>query len=343
MRSIVPRNSVSGKSVLALDIGGANLKAAHSDGRSYYQPFDLWKNPAGLAARLGGLIERMPRIDFLAVTMTGELCDCFPSKRTGVNAILDAVETAAPPVPIRVWQSDGRLVDLAAARAAPLKAAAANWLALATYAGRHAPYGSGLVVDIGSTTTDIIPLIDGRPVPQGLTDTERLRCQELLYMGVRRTPVCALLGAEGAAEWFATTLDVYVVLGNLPENDADRGTADGRPATRSAAFARLARMIGGDLESCSESVLEELARAVAKRQVDWIHSRLEKVSGRLPGPLGAVVTAGSGEFLAHAVLQSGRDWMSVPAVSLSAELGEEISKAACAYALMVLAMEQRDG
>ena len=175
--------------VLGLDIGGANLKAAHTAGPARSRPFALWKDPAGLPAALSALIGEMPRADRLAVTMTGELCDCFETKREGVAAILDAVEGAAGDQPVRVWRNDGRFVDTTAARAEPLKAAAANWLALATFAGRFAPKGPALLLDIGSTTTDVVPLRDGRPVPQGRTDPERLRCEELVYTGVRRTPV----------------------------------------------------------------------------------------------------------------------------------------------------------
>ena len=39
---------------------------------------------------------------------------------------------------------------MATARQTPLQVAAANWLALATYAGRFAPDGPALLLDIGS-------------------------------------------------------------------------------------------------------------------------------------------------------------------------------------------------
>jgi probable H4MPT-linked C1 transfer pathway protein len=236
-----------------LDVGGANLKVAHSSGRACTQPFELWKNPGGLAEALTGLLERMPSADALAVTMTGELCDCYATKRQGVRAILDAVQLAAGSTPVHVWTTDGTFVNPVRARQEPLAAAAANWLALATFAGRYAARGSALLVDVGSTTTDIVPLRDGRPMPRGRTDPDRLRHRELLYTGVRRTPVAALLGASVAAELFATTLDVYLVLGEVPEDAADRGTADGRAATRRAARARLARMLCADVETCSHA------------------------------------------------------------------------------------------
>ncbi len=153
--------------VLGLDIGGANLKAAHTDGRARSVPFALWKNPTALPDALRRLLGNMPPANVLAVTMTGELCDCFESKRQGVVAILDAVKETAGETPICVWQNDGRFVDLEEARQTPLPAASANWLALAAFAGRYAPKGPALLIDIGSTTTDIVPLRNGRPVPKG--------------------------------------------------------------------------------------------------------------------------------------------------------------------------------
>jgi probable H4MPT-linked C1 transfer pathway protein len=327
-------------SVVALDIGGANLKAAHSDGQAYLQSFDLWKEPERLTARLRELLGHFSRCDLLAVTMTGELCDCFPTKRDGVNAILDAVEAAAPNVPIRVWQTDGCFVEPNVARRQILRTASANWLALAELAGRIVPESAGLLVDVGSTTSDIIPIWNGQPVPAGLTDTGRLQYRELVYTGVRRTPVCALMRTNGAAELFATTLDVYLILGDLAEDETDRATADGRPATRSAALARLARMTCGDMESCTESDLIELARRIARRQQSVLRRALRTVTSRLPQPVRGIVIAGSGEFLARTVTQM--EYRKLPVISVAKWLGPTISESACAYAVMVLTRERCD-
>jgi probable H4MPT-linked C1 transfer pathway protein len=340
---VISRRVGTAAAVLGLDIGGANLKAAHAHGPALLQPFELWKNPAGLSNALRQLFRRVPPFDLLAVTMTGESCDCFSTRREGVNAILDAVEIAVPNVPVLIWQVGGRLVDVPAARTSPLDTAAANWLALAHYAGRYLPVGAGLLLDVGSTTSDIVSLFDGKPCPRARSDSERLRIRELVYTGVRRTPVCSLLGNEGTAEVFATSLDVYLVLGNLAEDEADRGTADGRPATRSAACARLARMLCADMESCTEEEVRRLAQHVCDRQQEWLGKALSEVSDRLPEPARAVIIAGSGEFLARQVVRSVPALRHLPIISLAQQSGPAISQAACAYALMVLAREQVDG
>jgi probable H4MPT-linked C1 transfer pathway protein len=323
-------------SVLSLDIGGANLKAAHSSGHARCYPYELWKDPAGLADALRRLLQEMPRYDRLAVTMTGELCDCFASKRDGVNAILDAVSAVAGATPVHVWQTDGSFVDITTAKARPLQTAAANWLALATFAGRYASSGYALLIDIGSTTTDIVPLHDGKPIPQGRTDPERLRNQELVYTGVRRTPLCALLGPSHAAEWFATTLDVYLLLDKFPEDDRDRNTADGRPATRAAAHARLARMLCTDLETSTQEERYALAHEVHHRQVKLLREAIGRVVEGIAAQIETVVLSGSGEFLGRAALEG---WAPTPMVSLAEKLGPEVSQVACAYALSVLAIK----
>lgn len=326
------------RTILGLDIGGANLKAAvlGSTTTCRTQPFALWRDPSGLARALTEMAASLPATDELAVTMTGELCDCFPSKREGVLHIIDAVERSGGDRPVRVWCCDGVFRGLAAARSAPpLLIAASNWMALATWAGRLVPVGPALLLDVGSTTTDVIPLLDGKPVPVGRTDSERLVTSELVYTGVRRTPVCVLFPLHAAAEWFATTLDVYLVLGDIAEDPACNDTADGRPATLECAHARLARVFCGDLESSSEHERFVLAREARRHQVRHLTRALQRVGRCLPSAPAAAVLAGSGEFLARAAVQ-GKPWQ---VLSLADSFGETVSAAACAYAAAVLARE----
>jgi probable H4MPT-linked C1 transfer pathway protein len=326
--------------VLGLDIGGANLKAAHVNGAARLQPFALWKNPQGLPQALGELVRAMPDADTLAVTMTGELCDCFETKRQGVHYILDAVESVAGERRVVVFRTDGSLVKRAEARTAPLQAAAANWLALAIYAGREfASDGPALLFDIGSTTTDIVPLWNGVPIPAGRTDAERLRHGELVYLGVRRTPLYRLLSDGYAAELFATTLDAFLLDGRIPEDAADCQTADGRPATRSAAHARVARMMCADVETCSLGESEGMARSAVTRMIDFLVEAVGIVARRLQMKPRTVVLAGSGEFLGRAVLDLQTAFSPGELISLSRRLGPEISQAACAYAVAMLARE----
>ncbi len=325
------------RSILGLDIGGANLKACTPEGNAVLIPFALWRHPERLATTLRELFTMFAGVDSLAVTMTGELCDCFPTLREGVCFILEAVRSAAPLLPVLVWTIPHGFRPLDEMLRDPLPAAASNWHALATWCGSLASAGSALLLDIGSTTSDIIPLKNGIPGTSGLTDRARLRTRELVYTGVRRTPLCALLGAEGPAEWFATTLDVYLVLGDLNEDPTDHSTADGRPATRHHAHQRLARMLCSDLEETTERERVQLAQSLAQRQEAHLQTALAAVLARLEAPPQTIFLAGSGEFLARRMLPQHVPGSPPAIVSLTELLGPVVSHAACAHAVAQLA------
>jgi len=329
--------------ILGLDIGGANLKAATPDKRAVSVPFALWKQADKLPGALFDHVTRFPDAAELAVTMTGELCDCFETRREGVSAILSAVKSAAGGRRVRVWSTDGVFVSPDVATRNYLKVASANWHALAMFAGRFAAYHGGLLFDIGSTTTDIVPLDHGVPSTYANADWERLVEKELVYIGVRRTPVCAVSPRRVCAELFATTHDVYLVLGLLPEEPENRDSADGRPATRDYALARLARMLGADRSIISDDHITHFAEQVHLHIRDALSVSAVRAyfDTQRPPKLRAIVVAGVGEFLARRVIESSTRLSAADRiVSLNEQLGPQVSACAPAYAVAVLASEQ---
>jgi probable H4MPT-linked C1 transfer pathway protein len=330
---------------LALDIGGANIKSADGLGYCASQPFALWKEPARLGEVLRTVIARAPTCNRIAATMTGELADCFATKEEGVRHILASLESSADKLPIWVYQTTGCLEPFDNAQRLPLLVAAANWHALARFAGRFAQAGGAILIDIGSTTTDVIPVVDGRPKSQGLTDTERLLSGELVYTGVERSPVCAVVRhlpyrqqwCPVAQELFATTWDAYLMLSELPEEPENNNTADGRPATRASAHARLARAICADPATFDVAEALAAAEAIRRSQVAHIAAAVAQVSAKLGKPAETMILSGRGEFLARHVLNH----MKLPSqiISLAETLGPELSRCAPAHALAVLARE----
>lgn len=330
---------------LALDIGGANLKIADGVGFAAIHAFSLWRDPHALVVALRSLISGAPPADHVAVTMTGELADCYQSKTEGVTAILNAVERAVDGRHTRIYRTDGKLVSLQVALRDPAIVAAANWHALARFAGRLAKQGNGLVIDIGSTTTDIIGLKDGEPAMVGMTDTERLASGELVYTGVLRTPMAAIVRelpyrgktCRAAAELFATMLDAYLLLDEVDEEPGNHHTADGRSMTKTAARGRLARMICADRDTFNYADAVAVAAAAAQAQRDMIATAAKEVIERLGGPPQTVVVSGRGEFLARRVAEEVAAGASV--VALSEKMDAAVSVCAPAHALAVLARE----
>jgi probable H4MPT-linked C1 transfer pathway protein len=330
---------------LGLDIGGANLKAADDRGWTRSVPFPLWREPDLLAQALGRLIADAPDIDRLAVTMTGELCDCYRTKAEGVSHILTAVEEAAAGRQVTVYLVDGRLVPPDEARREPHLAAASNWHVLARFACQFVESQAALLIDVGSTTTDIIPLVDRKAQARGLNDTERLAAGELAYSGIGRTPVCAVVEwlpwrgkqCPVAAELFATTGDAYVLLGDVVEQADNTSTADGRPRTREFALERLARMICADSSTFTAADGRLAAEHVRRTQITQITNAVQRVATNMTAGPGEIVLSGAGEFLATAICQEV--FPQAHRLSLAERIGRDASLCAPAYALARVAAE----
>ena len=333
---------------IGLDVGGANLKVANGLGGAISVPFALWREPERLAEKIGGAL-RLLSLDTppagIALTMTGELADCYASKAEGVRSIVQATISASDGLPIRIATVDDVWLTPAEAIAQPLRVAAANWRLMARYALRWVDTGDGLLVDVGSTTMDLIPLCAGVVDSVGSTDTERLLAGELLYMGVRRTPVCAVISTlpyrgeacPVAAELFATTADAWLLLGELPESDR-LDTADGRPLSQANAVARLGRCVCAD---SSEFTLQDAlaaVKAIAEQQEQQLAKAIERQIHPVRGKPITLFLCGEGDFLVSRALK--RLGFDLPTVRLADVVAPAASECGPAHAAAVLAGEE---
>jgi probable H4MPT-linked C1 transfer pathway protein len=337
--------------LLALDIGGANLKAADGLGWAHAEVFPLWRNPDGLAAALARLIRRL-RPRQVVATMTGEIADCFRSRAEGVAHIVAAVVTAARQVPGGVGiyvlepaagRITGRIVSPAEAVARPLTAAAANWHALARLAAVVAPTDRSVMLDVGSTTTDIVAIAGGVPVSTACDDAGRLHAGELVYTGMERTPVAAVVRSlphRGvrrpiATERFADSRDAWILLGGLPERSGSTDTADGGPADREGARVRLARMLLVEPAEFSAADAHAAAAWVAEAQVRQVATAARRVAaGQGWRPTSMVVSGHGGPLATRVIARMG--W-NAEVVSLADRLGPEVSRVGPAHAVALVA------
>jgi probable H4MPT-linked C1 transfer pathway protein len=298
--------------VFGWDIGGAHLKLARVSGNLVTEvrqvPCALWQGVDRLAAAIDNALPDQSRPAAHALTMTGELADIFPDRAGGVRAILAAFGQCIPGGEISVYAVAGAWLTPAEAGSAPERVASVNWHATAQLVA--AVTRDGLLIDIGSTTTDLVPLRDGTVAARGMDDAERLALDELVYRGVVRTPVMAvapyveLAGRRVGvmAELFATMADVYRLTGELPAHADQHPTADGRGKSLAGSRARLARMVGRDAASAPDAVWDALARRLADRQLESLGEAAARVLSQAAVPAGAmVIVAGVGRFLAAAL------------------------------------------
>ncbi len=295
------------RSIIGWDVGGAHLKAARIERGQVVDmlqvPSRLWLGLGELSAALDAARARLGRADLHVATMTGELADGFENRREGVDAITTTL--AASLAPLRLYGGRAGFLDPAAIAGHETDIASANWHATATLAARHLP--AALLVDMGSTTTDLIPIADSQVAAAGYTDAERLACGELVYTGLTRSFVMSLAErAPFAGSWttlacehFATSADLYRILGELPEDADQMPTADRREKTVPASIARLARMVGRDGADADPRDWQALAGWFAEAQLRRIADAASLVlsRARLP-PAAPVLGAGIGRRVA---------------------------------------------
>jgi (4-(4-[2-(gamma-L-glutamylamino)ethyl]phenoxymethyl)furan-2-yl)methanamine synthase len=299
--------------VIGLDVGGANTKAVRRNGgerRTVTRPFEVWNDREALETVLREVVcELSPApAEAVALTTTAELSDAFRTKREGIAFVLDAAEAALVGRPLLVFTTAGELIPPGQARARAHEVAAANWVASALAVAALHP--DALMIDVGSTTADVIPIAAGRLAAAGRTDLDRLLAGELVYSGALRTNLAAIAPRvpirDGwcpvASELFAISADAQLILGHLGPGAYTCSTPDGRPATVAFARERVARLVCSDAEQLSVGEIDAIAAFLHAEQVRQIEAAARRVIARVPGTA-PVVLLGIGAFLAREVAE----------------------------------------
>ncbi len=294
--------------VAGFDIGGANTDLAiiDFDGEDIknievdFAYLPMWSNNDDLSRVLIELIEKIcpvSEIDAVGISMTAELVDAYDTKKDGVLDVVKKCEDTFD-CPIAYVGIDGML-SLEEITKTPLKAAAANWIATAQIATLISD--NCIFIDTGSTTTDIIPIKDGKECAIGKSDFDRSATGELVYTGTLRTNLASFLdkvelnGKEYrvASELFAQTADVYTVLDLITQDDYVCDTFDGEGKSKTDCAKRIARVICADLEMLSMDDIVEMSKYIHKKQVEQIADGLKQVVETQE--LDLIVTTGLGK------------------------------------------------
>jgi probable H4MPT-linked C1 transfer pathway protein len=318
---LVEENSLA--TVLGLDIGGANTKVAlitTQNGKLQtvkvaVEYFPVWKEPQKLATVLLTLAKQLNigQFDALGVTMTAELSDAYATKREGVNQILASVKLAFQSQPIFVLDTQSKLISIKAAEKTPLSVAAANWVATGWLVSQK--IRDCVIVDVGSTSTSIIPIVLGQVAAKGKTDLDKLLFGELVYTGSLRTNVAAIVNripvkggvAAVSSELFALSADVHLILGNITEKQYICETADGRGKTVPEALGRLARVVCADVEMLTQKEIVSIAKYIYDQQIQQVADSLAKIYNNMKtqesGEIPVVITGLGKDFIARAAAE----------------------------------------
>ena len=294
--------------IAGFDIGGANTDLAVIDFENdeiknievdfAYLP--MWSNNDDLSEVLVELIENicpLSEIDAVGISMTAELVDAYDTKKDGVLDIVRKCEDTFS-CPIAYVGIDG-MMSKEEIEKNPLKAAAANWIATAQIATLISD--NCIFIDTGSTTTDIIPIKDGKECAIGKSDFDRSATGELVYTGTLRTNLASFLDKiefDGkkyrvASELFAQTADVYTVLDLISEDDYVCDTFDGESKSKTDCAKRIARVVCADLEVLSMEDIMKISEFIHQKQIEQIADGLKQV--HQTQNLDLIITTGLGK------------------------------------------------
>ncbi len=298
--------------VIGWDVGGAHLKAARAENGRIVDAIQV-ASPLrlGLERLAHAFVEAKARIGAAplhVVTMTGELADTFSSRSEGVEKLSALAVRELAPAKVSFYAGRAGFIAPQDAGHHVVDIASANWYASASLAARV--MRTVLLVDMGSTTTDVVPVMDGAVASRGYTDAERLTAGELLYTGLVRSFVMAVAERAPFAgcwsplinEYFANMADVHRILGQLPDGADQMATADGRAKTVAASRARLARMVGCDVQDAGETAWWMLAQWFAELQIRTIMDGAMLVLSSAALPADApILGAGVGDAIVQEV------------------------------------------
>lgn len=265
--------------VIGWDVGGAHLKAARLEGGRVVavvqEPCALWQGLDRLDAAFDAVAARLGTAPVNPLTMTGELVDLFAGRAEGVAALAAAAAARLDGLSIYAGAAGFLAPDAAAAAAAAV--ASANWHATAALVATRLP--DALLVDMGSTTTDVVPIRGGAVAARGTSDGERMAAGELVYTGATRTPLMAVTDRVPVAgrwtavmaEYFATMADANRLLDRLGDDDDRHATADGRDRSPAASRLRLSRMVGHEVDALDADGWRAVAGWFAEAQLRRVH------------------------------------------------------------------------
>ena len=252
----------------------------HNSGKFYEKVKDKFKKISSEPE------EYLPVEINIVITITAELSDAFSTKKEGITIICNQLEEVFNPDFLRIINVDAEFISVQEARSNYLSVSASNWIATSLVFGERERLG--ILLDMGTTTLDLIPIKDGQPVTIGKNDVDRLLNYELCYTGVLRPPIASISKnvpfrhtlCSISFERFALMADVYVILGLITEQEYTCDTADGRGKSLQECNARLSRIVCGDINLITQDEIQEIAQYLYKVHQEIVQDAIRQATNQ---------------------------------------------------------------
>ncbi len=309
--------------IVGIDIGGVFVKSATveysgDEGtllKTERNPFNFRLNNHNLNEALTEelYLHADPKdIDAVVITITAETVGIFRTLEEGVVTISEICSRTYKDIPHGFIAVDGKVHTIEDVLKAPLDFASANWIATSYLASRFIK--DGFFIDVGSTSSDIIPIVNGEVCPEGKIDMYRLHTGELIYAGILRTYIQCLVGKlpfrNGwiglSSELRCFTAHIYVYLGLIKEITMLHPFSGKQiNINRSEAKEAICRSVCSDSTILSDEEVYAMAKYIHEQQISMIVESIKSIKAlkwNKDIDLSYVV-AGSGSFLAKKAVE----------------------------------------
>ena len=287
--------------IIGWDIGGAHIKASKINfvkkktlTKQLFCP--IWININNLNKSILKIKKKLGGCDYHAITMTAELADIFKNRNEGTKKIINILCKAIPEKKIFFYSNLKTFLKKKEALKKTDAINSMNWHATASLISNF--YPNCILVDMGSSTTDIIPIKKKRIIAKGNNDYKRLVYRELIYFGVIRTPITAIEKNKNLIyENFANLGDIYRVLNKLPKKIDLTPSQDNKSKSKNDSARRIARVFGKDYKKKDFNTWKKLALKIENKQKKILKENINKIRKRNFSSSVPIIGAGIGEFL----------------------------------------------
>ena len=269
---------------LGIDIGGANLKIVGLNKKKQInfvsqEKCEIWKGLSKFDDKITKINKIISKKTVVGVTMTAEMCDNFKKRKEGVKRIIKHIRRSLNKN-VYFWENiKNKSFSI---NPSYKNVASMNWLATGTLISKK--ISNAIVIDLGSTTTDLIFIRKNQIINKGFSDLKRIIFSELIYTGFTRTPIFGITNKlkfnkknyPVLPENFANISDVYRVLKKASSRIDLFDTMDGRSKSFLNSSRRIARNFGFDYKNKKKKLILNLCEEIEKIQFAKITDSIKK-------------------------------------------------------------------
>ena len=266
---------------LGIDIGGAHIKIVCLNIKKEvcyvgYKQCPLWKGIENLKREIkfiNSLITN--KNNKCCITMTGELCDIFKNRRSGAKEIIKVCKL----INCRKFYYT-KLDEMFTSRPKFDEIISMNWHSIGKLSEKKVK--NAILIDFGSTTTDLICIKNGQMKYESSDDFGRINNSELLYTGFMRTPLFAITPyinyikkrIKLIPENFSNTSDIYRIKKEIKKNFDIDNTLDNRSKTLESSMQRVSRSLGFDFKKEDQRLIKKISEEISNIQLKEIAKKI---------------------------------------------------------------------